>query len=113
MALMRRVLPLSTCAMVLSARLLDPPGLLDYAWSPQRAALIAFSGLAAFFVNWSGFLVMGACSALTHTILGQLKASFGTRPLEPDSKQNRPPKAASPSRPAQGEFRHPSPRTRL
>ena len=36
--------------------------------------LVALSGVAAFFVNWSGFLVMGACSALSHTILGQLKA---------------------------------------
>ena len=26
------------------------------------------SGVAAFFVNWSGFLVLGACSALTHTV---------------------------------------------
>ena len=35
--------------------------------------MITLSGVAAFFVNWSGFLVMGACSALTHTVLGQLK----------------------------------------
>jgi hypothetical protein len=37
-------------------------------------ALVLLSGVAAFFVNWSGFLVMGACSALTHTVLGQLKS---------------------------------------
>jgi len=42
--------------------LIDPPGLLAFEWSPARLALVALSGLAAFFVNWSGFLAMGACS---------------------------------------------------
>ena len=73
-ALMRRVLPLSTAMMLALVPLLDPPGLLEFDWTPERAALVALSGVAAFFVNWSGFLVMGACSALTHTLLGQLKA---------------------------------------
>ena len=73
-ALMRRVLPLSTLLLVVLSPLADPPGLLEFKWTLERAALIALSGVAAFFVNWSGFLVMGACSALTHTILGQLKA---------------------------------------
>ena len=73
-ALMRRVLPLSTLLLLALVPLADPPGLLDFPWTARRAALVALSGVAAFFVNWSGFLVMGACSALTHTILGQLKA---------------------------------------
>jgi drug/metabolite transporter (DMT)-like permease len=73
-ALMRRVLPLSTVMLLALVPLLDPPGILNFPWTTQRAVLIALSGVAAFFVNWSGFLVMGACSALTHTLLGQLKA---------------------------------------
>ncbi len=73
-ALMRRVLPLSTLLLLLLAPIADPPGILDFEWSTHSIAAIALSGVAAFFVNWSGFLVMGACSALSHTILGQLKA---------------------------------------
>ena len=73
-ALMRRVLPLSTVLLLVLAPIADPPDLLEFKWTPRRAALVALSGVAAFFVNWSGFLVMGACSALSHTILGQLKA---------------------------------------
>lgn len=73
-ALMRRVLPLSTLMIVVLAPFADPPGVLEFHWTLHRAALVALSGVAAFFVNWSGFLVMGAASALTHTILGQFKA---------------------------------------
>ena len=73
-ALMRRVLPLSTLLLLALVPLADPPGVLEYHWTLRRAGLVFLSGVAAFFVNWSGFLVMGACSALSHTILGQLKA---------------------------------------
>ena len=34
------------------------------------------SGVGAFLVNWSGFLVLGACSPLTHILLGQAKSSI-------------------------------------
>uniref|UniRef100_A0A7S0ILM0 Sugar phosphate transporter domain-containing protein n=1 Tax=Calcidiscus leptoporus TaxID=127549 RepID=A0A7S0ILM0_9EUKA len=74
LALMNRVLPLSMLFTLMLCPLIDPPGLFEYEWTARRGALVALSGAAAFFVNWSGFLVMGACSALTHTILGQLKA---------------------------------------
>ena len=74
LALMRRVLPLSTVFLLALVPIIDPPGALAFHWTPRRVALVALSGLAAFFVNWSGFLVMGACSALSHTVLGQLKA---------------------------------------
>jgi solute carrier family 35 protein E3 len=74
LALMRRVLPLSTAILLVMTPLVDPPGLLAFEWSATRAGAVLLSGVAAFFVNWSGFLVMGACSALTHTVLGQLKA---------------------------------------
>lgn len=125
LALMRRVLPLSTVFLLGLVPLIDPPGALHFHWTLRRAALVAVSGVAAFFVNWwavscdhsvpsasrspsplslpsaltrtliltltltlgphadarsrspsrrSGFLVMGACSALSHTVLGQLKA---------------------------------------
>lgn len=73
-ALMRRVLPLSTGFIIALIPCIDPPGLLTFEWTAERGALVGLSGVAAFFVNWSGFLVMGACSALTHTLLGQLKA---------------------------------------
>lgn len=74
LSLMERVLPLSLLFTLVLCPLIDPPGLLTYEWTAGSASLLALSGAAAFFVNWSGFLVMGACSALTHTILGQLKA---------------------------------------
>jgi len=74
LSLMQRVLPGSTCVMLLLVPLIDPPGLFAFEWSLSRLGLLMLSGVVAFFVNWSGFLIMGACSALTHTILGQLKA---------------------------------------
>jgi len=77
LALMRAVLPWSTLVIGAMVPLVDPPGLLQYEWTVERAALLGASSAGAFLVNWSGFLVMGACSALTHTILGQLKSSAG------------------------------------
>ena len=81
-ALMRRVLPLSPVFLLCLVPVMDPPGALGewsssphrFEWTLERGLLVAASGVAAFFVNWSGFLVMGACSALTHTVLGQVKA---------------------------------------
>ena len=68
------MLPLSTLFMACLVPLVDPPGLTSYEYTPRACAVLALSGGAAFFVNWSGFLVLGACSALTHTVLGQLKS---------------------------------------
>ena len=36
---------------------------LPFSW--RLSGVLGLSGIAAFFVNYSGFLVMGACSALT------------------------------------------------
>ena len=69
LALMRRVLPLATLFMAGLVPLVDPPGLTSYEYTPRACSVLALSGVAAFFVNWSGFLVLGACSALTHTVL--------------------------------------------
>ena len=74
LALMRRVLPLSTAFLLVLSLLLDPPGLSSFAWTPHACGLVLLSSFSAFLVNWSGFLVIGACSALTHQVLGQLKA---------------------------------------
>lgn len=74
LALMRRVLPLSTLFLFTLVPIIDPAGLSEFEWTPRRAALVLLSGVAAFFVNWSGFIVLGACSALSHTVLGQAKA---------------------------------------
>ena len=71
---MRAVLPWSTLIILALVPLIDPPGLVTFKWSPKAVLLLTASSVGAFFVNWSGFLVMGSCSALTHTILGQLKA---------------------------------------
>jgi len=59
LALMRRVLPLSTLFLMALVPVIDPPGLVSFEWSSYRVAMITLSGVAAFFVNWSGFLVMG------------------------------------------------------
>ena len=53
--------------------LIDPPGVLSYAWSTSAIFWISLSGLAAFFVNLSGFIVMGNLGAIAHVLLGQLK----------------------------------------
>jgi len=74
LALMRRIMPFSTVFMIALVPIIDPPGLLEFSWTPHRFAMVMLSGVAAFFVNWSGFMVMGCCSALAHTVLGQLKA---------------------------------------
>ena len=72
--LMRRVLPLATLCMLPFVLVVDPPGLTRFDYTPRAVLALSASGVAAFFVNLSGFLVLGACSALTHTVLGQLKS---------------------------------------
>jgi len=53
----------------------DPPGVLQYAWTARSLALVLASGLGAFLVNYSGFLVVGHLGALAHVLLGQAKAA--------------------------------------
>jgi hypothetical protein len=50
-------------------------GVQSFDFSAVNVAMLAVSGFGAFFVNWSGPMVLGACSALTHVILGQAKSS--------------------------------------
>eukprot|EP01062_Namystynia_karyoxenos_P070030 TRINITY_DN65406_c0_g1_i1.p1 TRINITY_DN65406_c0_g1~~TRINITY_DN65406_c0_g1_i1.p1 ORF type:complete len:376 (+),score=84.55 TRINITY_DN65406_c0_g1_i1:111-1238(+) len=46
----------------------------DFDWTSEACALLLLSGIGAFAVNLSGFLVMGELSALTHVVIGQAKA---------------------------------------
>ena len=68
-------MPWSTMWMVVLTVFIDPPGLVEYQWTPYRAGLILLSGAAAFCVNYSGFLVLGTCAPLTHVVLGQAKSA--------------------------------------
>jgi len=76
LALMRAVLPYSICVQAAMSPLVDPPGILDFAWTWEAVFWIALSGIFAFLVNFSGFLVMGNISALAHVLLGQLKTAI-------------------------------------
>jgi len=74
--LMHRVLPYSMVWMALLAPATEVPGaVLQFDFSPPAAFLLALSALAAFAVNYSGFLVLGACSPITHVVLGQVKSA--------------------------------------
>jgi hypothetical protein len=68
-------MPLATVWMAVLTPVFDPPGLSAFPWTPYSVALLALSGVAAFFVNYSGNQVLGVCSPLTHTLLGQGKSS--------------------------------------
>lgn len=74
-ALMRAVLPYAMAVQAAVSPLVDPPGLLQFRWTREATFWIALSGVAAFLVNLSGFLVMGHVGALAHVLLGQLKTS--------------------------------------
>ena len=89
MPLMLQVLPWSALWMVLMVPFVDPPGLAAFPFDAFNVLLIAVSGVAAFCVNYSGFLVLGHCQPLTHVVLGQVKSAslilggalfFGQRP---------------------------------
>ena len=75
MPLMLQVLPWATVWMCLMAPFVDPPGLSEFPYDLFNASLIILSGAAAFCVNYSGFLVLGACQPLTHVVLGQVKSA--------------------------------------
>lgn len=76
LALMRAVLPYAMCVQTAISPLVDPPGLLDFQWTREACLWIGLSGVSAFLVNFSGFLVMGNISALAHVLLGQFKTAI-------------------------------------
>ena len=73
--LLYRLVPYSTVFLAALVPLVDPPGVTSFDVTLKAGVLLALSGLGAFLVNWSGFLVLGACSPLTHILLGQGKSS--------------------------------------
>lgn len=83
LTLMHKVLPSATMTLVLAALLTEGPALMmmgsqTTSITPSLSALwglgvVALSGIGAFFVNWSCFLVVGKISALAHVLLGQFK----------------------------------------
>lgn len=76
LALMRAVLPYAILVQAAISPLVDPPGLLEFEWTREAIFWIGLSGIFAFLVNFSGFLVMGNISALAHVLLGQLKTAM-------------------------------------
>lgn len=75
LALMHAVLPFALIVQLCISPLVDPPGILSFKWTPESIFWIGLSGVAAFLVNFSGFLVMGNIGALAHVLLGQLKTA--------------------------------------
>jgi len=75
LALMYHILPKSMVFMALLMPFTDPSGVTAYQFTWSRVGLIGASGVAAFAVNYSGFLVLGACAPLTHVVLGQVKSA--------------------------------------
>jgi len=76
LALMRAVLPPAILVQASISPLVDPPGIMDFEWTQEAIFWIGLSGICAFLVNFSGFLVMGNISALAHVLLGQLKTAI-------------------------------------
>jgi hypothetical protein len=73
LALMHAVMPYAIVLQLFLAPIVDPPGIQDYHWTLEAVTLLSLSGLAAFFVTFSGFLVVGNVGPLAHTLLGPLK----------------------------------------
>ena len=73
---MSAVLPFSICVQAIMSPLVDPPGILEFQFTSDALLWIGLSGIFAFMVNFSGFLVMGNISALAHVLLGQLKTAI-------------------------------------
>jgi hypothetical protein len=73
LSLMHAIMPYAIVLQLLLAPIMDPPGIQDFHWTPEAVTLLSLSGLAAFFVTFSGFLVMGNVGPLAHTLLGPLK----------------------------------------
>lgn len=75
LSIMYAILPIALAVQSCLIPVVDPPGLFHYKWSVRRAAAIFASSLAAFLVNYSGFLVVGHLGAIAHILLGQCKAA--------------------------------------
>lgn len=73
--LMHAVLPYALLVQIMISPLVDPPGVFSFKWTSEAMFWIGLSGIAAFLVNFSGFLVMGNIGALAHVLLGQLKTA--------------------------------------
>jgi hypothetical protein len=71
--LMHRTLPYALFVQVLVSPLVDPPGFLQFVWTPSAVFWISLSGVVSFLVNLSGFLVMGSVGGMAHVLLGQVK----------------------------------------
>ena len=76
MALIHATLPYSMIVQAAVSPLTDPPGLLEFVWTPSAIFWIGLSGMTAFLVNFSSFLVLGNIGALPHVLLGQFKTSI-------------------------------------
>jgi len=76
LALMRSVLPYAILVQLAISPLIDPPGVLTFVWTQEAIFWVGLSGISAFLVNYSGFLVMGNIGALAHVLLGQLKTAM-------------------------------------
>lgn len=75
LSIMYAILPIALAVQSCLIPVVDPPGLFEYEWSIPRAAAVLTSSVAAFLVNYSGFLVVGHLGALAHILLGQCKAA--------------------------------------
>jgi solute carrier family 35 protein E3 len=75
LSLMYVILPYAMVVQCAISPLVDPPGILQYKWTREAVFWIGLSGLSAFLVNYSGFLVIGNLGALTHVLLGQCKTA--------------------------------------
>jgi hypothetical protein len=75
LSLMHAVMPYAIVLQLILAPIVDPPGIRQYHWTPEAVLLLSLSGLAAFFVTFSGFLVVGNISPLAHTLLGPMKTA--------------------------------------
>jgi len=76
LALMHAVFPYAIFVQLLISPWVDPPGLLQFQWTYSAFFWVSISGVAAFLVNFSGFLVMGNIGGLAHVLLGQMKTSI-------------------------------------
>jgi hypothetical protein len=75
LALMHAVMPYAIVLQIFISPLVDPPGIRHYHWTAETIVLLAMSAFGAFFVSFSGFLVMGNVGALAHTLLGPMKTA--------------------------------------
>lgn len=77
LVLMYLIYPFALLLQCVIVPFVDHPGVMKYfiQISLFDTCVLFVSGLAAFSVNYTGFLVLGGCSALTHVILGQGKSA--------------------------------------